>query len=72
MGSEKHIITIKQMVPVDLELELDYKDIYNWLSNCDNPATLRNLGNLAYSFARLIDEDNTKEELQYAQTVCSE
>lgn len=69
----KTTIKVTQMIPVDLELELDYKDILNWLNNCKCPITLRSLGDMAHNLANLIDaEENEKEEPQDAEAVCSE
>lgn len=47
---------VKKIVAVDIEVELTQNDIFNWLNNCDNPETLKNLGRAALRFAAMLEE----------------
>lgn len=47
---------LQQTVPVTVEIELTDNDIFNWLNDCRNPRTLRNLARAALSFARALEE----------------
>ena len=47
--------SIRKIVAVDVEIELTANDIFNWINNCQDPLTLRNLGNAALSFAAALE-----------------
>lgn len=46
---------VRKVVVVDVEIELTANDIFNWINNCQDPLTLRNLGNAALSFAAALE-----------------
>lgn len=47
--------TVRKIVALDVEIELTANDIFNWINNCQDPLTLRNLGNAALSFAAALE-----------------
>lgn len=47
--------TVRKIVAVEVEIELSANDIFNWINNCQDPLTLRNLGNAALSFAAALE-----------------
>ena len=47
---------VKKVVPVDIEIELTENDIFNWLMDCKDPKTLRNLGRAALNFAKGLED----------------
>ena len=50
---------VKKVVAVEFEVELTENDIFNWLSDCQDPRALKNLGHAALRFAAgLEDPDN--------------
>lgn len=55
--------TLRKIVALDVEIELTANDIFDWINNCQDPLTLRNLGNAALSFAAALerpDDDDFK------------
>ena len=48
--------SVRKIVAVDVEIELTANDIFNWINNCQDPLTLRNLGNAALSFAAALED----------------
>ena len=51
MGGE----SVRKIVAVDVEIELTASDIFDWINNCQDPLTLKNLGNAALSFAAALE-----------------
>lgn len=47
--------TVRKIVALDVEIELTANDIFDWINNCQDPLTLRNLGNAALSFAAALE-----------------
>lgn len=47
--------TVRKIVALDVEIELMANDIFDWINNCQDPLTLRNLGNAALSFAAALE-----------------
>lgn len=47
--------SVRKIVAMDVEIELTASDIFNWINNCQDPLTLRNLGNAALSFAAALE-----------------
>lgn len=47
--------SVRKIVAVDVEIELTANDIFNWINNCQDPLTLRNLSNAALSFAAALE-----------------
>lgn len=47
--------SVRKIVAMDVEIELTASDIFNWINNCRDPLTLRNLGNAALSFADALE-----------------
>ena len=47
---------LQKNVSVTVEIELTDNDIFNWLNDCRNPRTLRNLACAALSFARALED----------------
>lgn len=43
------------------EIELTANDIFNWINNCQDPLTLRNLGNAALSFAAALEHPDVDD-----------
>lgn len=43
---------LEKNVSVTVEIELNENDIFNWLNDCQDARTLRNLGRAALSFAK--------------------
>ena len=46
---------LEKTIPVTIEVELTENDIFNWLNDCQNSHTLRNLGRAAFNFARALE-----------------
>lgn len=42
---------LRKTIPVEVSVELSVNDIFNWLTDCQNPAALRYLGKYALSCA---------------------
>lgn len=38
---------LRKTIPVEVSVELSVNDIFNWLTDCQNPAALRHLGKYA-------------------------
>ena len=38
---------LRKTIPVEVSVDLSVNDIFNWLTNCQNPAALRYLGRYA-------------------------
>lgn len=38
---------LRKTIPVEVSVELSVNDIFNWLTDCQNPAALRYLGKYA-------------------------
>lgn len=47
--------SVRKIVAVDVEIELTTNDIFNWINNCQDHLTLKNLGNAALSFAAALE-----------------
>lgn len=45
----------------EVEIELTKEDIFNWLNDCEDPQTLKYLGNAALRFARAIENPDTDD-----------
>lgn len=43
-------------VPVEIEIPLSKNDIFNWLTDCTDPDTLRYLGRYALNCARGLEQ----------------
>lgn len=50
--------TMKKTATVHTEIELDDNDIFNWLTECQNPETLKYLGKAALKFAYYLENKN--------------
>lgn len=53
--------TVRKIVAVDVEIDLTANDIFNWINNCQDPLTLRNLGNAALSFAAALERPDVDD-----------
>lgn len=53
--------TVRKIVALDVEIELTANDIFNWINNCQDPLTLRNLGNAALSFAAALERPDVDD-----------
>lgn len=53
--------TVRKIVELDVEIELTANDIFNWINNCQDPLTLRNLGNAALSFAAALERPDVDD-----------
>lgn len=56
-------MTFEKTVLVTIKIDIDTNDVFNWLTRCDNPETLRYLGKYALKLAQIIenpDDDNFK------------
>lgn len=53
--------TVRKIVAVDVEIELTANDIFNWINNCQDSLTLRNLGNAALSFAAALERPDVDD-----------
>ena len=47
---------LEKNVSVTVEIELTENDIFNWLNDCRDARTLRNLGRAALNFAKAIED----------------
>lgn len=47
---------LQKNVSVTVDIELTEADIFNWLDDCKNPHTLRNLARAALNFAKAIED----------------
>lgn len=43
-------------VPVEVQIPLSKNDIFNWLTDCTDPDTLRYLGSYAINCARCLEQ----------------
>lgn len=53
--------SVRKIVAMDVEIELTASDIFNWINNCQDPLTLRNLGNAALSFAAALERPDVDD-----------
>lgn len=53
--------SVRKIVAMDVEIELTASDIFNWINNCQDPLTLRNLGNTALSFAAALEHPDVDD-----------
>lgn len=53
--------SVRKIVATDVEIELTANDIFNWINNCQDPLTLRNLGNAALSFAAALERPDVDD-----------
>lgn len=53
--------SVRKIVAMDVEIELTASDIFNWINNCQDPLTLRNLGNAALSFAAALEHPDVDD-----------
>lgn len=53
--------SVRKIVAMDVEIELTASDIFNWINNCRDPLTLRNLGNAALSFAAALERPDVDD-----------
>lgn len=53
--------SVRKIVAMDVEIELTASDIFNWINNCQDPLTLRNLGNAALSFAAVLERPDVDD-----------
>lgn len=47
--------TMNKTATVHMAVELDDNDIFNWLTECTNPETLKYLGRAALKFAHALE-----------------
>ena len=56
METKKNLKTktqeLRKTIPVEVSVELSVNDIFNWLTDCQNPAALRYLGKYALALCR--------------------
>lgn len=48
-------MTFEKTVPVTVTIDVSKNDIFNWLTQCEDPETLRYLGRYALRLARTIE-----------------
>lgn len=46
---------IRTTIPVEVDIELDANDIYNWMQRCNDPETLRYISGVALRQAKRIE-----------------
>lgn len=56
--------TIHKEIKIDVEVEMNVNDIFNWLTSCDNAEELSYLGKYAIKKAKLIESGEQPDEMR--------